>query len=334
MTSSPQRVDAIDMVKGCAILCVLLIHSRALGDSWLFLHVVNQAVPVFIVLFGTNSFLWWSRQGRSATEWYAKRARRILVPMWAALPVWWLLAFGFRPPDVTLTPSLAALHVVGYLVAVGTGWFITLVIQLTLVFPLLHAVVRRVGIEPVLVAGLAGGFAIVALEWRLIEAWGFFNYYVFSPRFFGHVIFGMLIATLLPRLGLGAAAVSVVLWLGCVVVAGGASAPRLVPFAQFATSLPLTVVALALFARLPRLAGVTAALVWLGQSSYGLYLGQLLTHNAFVFGVGWPDVYQRLNLWLYTGILLAGGLFFVALGEGVLRLAVALWRAGVPQPAR
>jgi len=317
--TSAMRVDAIDMVKGCAILCVLLIHSRALGDSRLFLHVVNHAVPVFIVLFGTNSFLWWSRPGRRATEWYASRARRILVPMWAALPVWWLLAFVFRPPDVTLTPSLAALHLVGYLIAVGTGWFITLVIQLALVFPVLHAAVRRVGTASMVVAGLACGLVIVALERRLIEAWGFFNYYVFSPRFFGHVIFGMLLAKLLPRLGLRAAAASAALWLGCVVVAEGALGPRLVPFARFVTSLPLTVLALALFARLPRLAGVSGALVWLGRSSYGIYLGQLLTHNAFVFGVGWPDLYQRLNLWLYTLVLLVGGLVFVWLGEAALR---------------
>jgi peptidoglycan/LPS O-acetylase OafA/YrhL len=332
MTSASTRVDAIDMVKGGAILCVLLIHSRALGESRLFLHVVNQAVPVFIVLFGTNAFLWWSRPGRSAREWYASRVRRILVPMWAALPVWWLLAIVFRPPDVKLTPPLAAFHLAGYLDAVGTGWFITLMIQLALVFPLLHGVVRRVGIGPTLVAGLACGLGIVAVEGRLVGAMGFFNYYVFSPRLIGHVVFGMLVATLLPRLRLGTAAVSTALWLGCVVVAEGVAGPRLVPFARLVTSLPLTVVALTFFARLPRVAGLTPALVWLGRSSYGIYLGQLLTHNAFIFGVGWPELYQQLDPWLYTGILLAGGLFFVALGEGLLRLVATFRGTGAAQP--
>jgi peptidoglycan/LPS O-acetylase OafA/YrhL len=130
----------------------------------------------------------------------------------------------------------------------------------------------------------------------------------------------MLLAAVLPRLGLGAAAASAVVWIGCGVVAEGALGPRLVPFARFVTSLPLTVLALALFVRLPHLAGVTAPLVWLGQSSYGIYLGQLLMHNAFVYGFGWPDLYQRLNLWLYTLVLLAGGLVFVWLGEMLLRL--------------
>jgi peptidoglycan/LPS O-acetylase OafA/YrhL len=111
--------------------------------------------------------------------------------------------------------------------------------------------------------------------------------------------YGMLIATLLPRLGLGAAAVSAAVWLGCVIVAEGVLGPRLVPFARLVTSLPLTVFALALFARLPRIAGLTPALVWLGQSSYGLYLGQLLTHNAFVFGVAGPTCTSG-STWLYT----------------------------------
>ena len=45
------RDPAIDLAKGCAILGVLLIHSDALQRAFLFRHVVNQAVPVFVVLF-------------------------------------------------------------------------------------------------------------------------------------------------------------------------------------------------------------------------------------------------------------------------------------------
>ena len=51
------RLPAIDLVKGCAILWVLFIHSQALGDGPLFRYVVNQAVPIFVVLFGLNSEL-------------------------------------------------------------------------------------------------------------------------------------------------------------------------------------------------------------------------------------------------------------------------------------
>ena len=54
MMASPSgalpRSPAIDMVKGLAILWVLLIHSRALGESALFYNLVNHAVPIFVVL--------------------------------------------------------------------------------------------------------------------------------------------------------------------------------------------------------------------------------------------------------------------------------------------
>ena len=56
------RDPAIDMAKGVAILWVLLIHSDALHQNLLYRHVVNQAVPVFVVLFGLNSALWWRRR--------------------------------------------------------------------------------------------------------------------------------------------------------------------------------------------------------------------------------------------------------------------------------
>ena len=321
---SQTRLAAIDLVKGCAILWVLLIHAHPLGDSPLFIHVVNHAVPIFVVLFGTNSFLWWRRPGRTLGEWYRGRAVRVLVPMWAALPVWWALALWFRPPDVTPTPRLAALHAAGYLAQVGTGWFITMVLQLVVVFPLFPAAVRRVGVRPVVLGSFVCSLTILALEPRLVAAWGYYNYIIFSPRFFAHVAFGILLATSLPRLGLVTAAASAAAWAACVVVADGALGARLMPVARFLTALPLCVLLLSLFARLPHLAGITTAIVWLGQSSYGVYLGQLLTHNALLFAVGFPALYQQLNLWLYTLILLAGGLVFVALGEGGLRLAGAL----------
>ena len=322
--ASPSRLVAIDMVKGIAILWVLLIHAHPLGDSRPFLHVVNHAVPIFVVLFGTNSFLWWQRAGRTLGEWYQGRAARVLVPVWAALPFWWAAALWFRPPDVTPTLGLAALHAVGYLRQVGTGWFIAMVIQLVVVFPLFPAAVRRVGLVPVVVVAFACSLTILAFEPELIGWWGYYNYIVFSPRFFAHVAFGIVLVAWLPRLGPTTAVASAIAWAVCVLGAEGALGERIVQAARFLTSLPLTVLLLSLCARLPTIAGITPALVWLGQSSYGVYLGQLLTHNALLFAVGFPDLYQRLNLWLYTLILLAGGLVFVALGESSLRIARAL----------
>src|SRR2546425_805183 len=99
MTDVQARLPTIDMLKGCAILWVLLIHSGALYGRPVAVYLFNHAVPIFIVLFGINSELWWRRRpAASVATWYRDRARRLLVPMYAALPVWWALALALRRP--------------------------------------------------------------------------------------------------------------------------------------------------------------------------------------------------------------------------------------------
>ena len=56
---APARFVGIDMLKGCAILWVMLIHAEALRGHAVFTHLVNHAVGIFVVLFGLNSVLWW-----------------------------------------------------------------------------------------------------------------------------------------------------------------------------------------------------------------------------------------------------------------------------------
>ena len=328
------RVPAIDLVKGCAILWVLRIHAHPPAANYdrLFLYVVNQAVPVFVVLFGLNSELWWRRhEGAPAAEWYASRARRILVPMWAALPVWWALALVLRPEHVSLTRTLPLQHAMGWLSRVGTGWFITMLLQLVAVLPLLHAAARRAGSGVVLAGGLACTLACEHFRFGLLEmlvgvgpgsgqTQDFFNYWVFSPRFLAHVAFGMWLAPRVEQLGRMAGLLGAVGFGACVAGAEGIAGAWLAPYAGALVPLPLTLLLLALFRLLPRARGITPVLEWLGQNSYGLYLGQLLTHNAFVFALGLA-LYERLNLWLYTALLLAGGLFFVWLGETFRRAA-------------
>ena len=338
-----KRLDSIDLAKGCAILWVFLIHSQALGESRLFLYVVNQAVPVFVVLFGVNSELWWRRHG-ALGEWYAGRVRRIVVPMWAAVGVWWALALYLRPLTVTLTRTLALWHLAGYLAEVGTGWFITMILQFVLVFPLLHAATRRWGPLPLLAVGVAVTVACAAFQFRLmalLRDFGplpgevrqeFLNFYVFAPRFLAHVAFGMALAPHVRGLGVAAGAVAVAAYLACVALARGALGPAFAAGGGSLIGLPLAVVLLAGFNVAPRVPLATPALAWLGRSSYGLYLGQLLVHNAFVFVLG-IALYGQLNLWLYTLALMIGALFLVALGEAALRLVEALRRGGLPLPS-
>jgi peptidoglycan/LPS O-acetylase OafA/YrhL len=330
--AAPARSTAIDMLKGVAILWVLLIHSQALGGSFVFFHLVNHAVPIFIVLFGLNSELWWRRRAPGAwSEWYRNRARRIVLPVWATLAVWWGLMLALRPYGLHLSAGLLAKQLVGYLQEVGTGWFVSVIIQLVVVFPILHAVAARRGTGEVLLVGLVCGTVSIAARLWIVSAWGVYNYLVFSPRFWGHVAFGMLLANRMPRLGTGAALLAAAASLACLPVAHGVVIPQLAHYAERLLDLPLTVLLLVVLGALPWLPGVTAALVWLGQSSFGIYLGQLLVHNVLTAR---PRFAREIGPWGYTLALLAGALFFVWLGEAVLRLVEGLRRRGMPLPDR
>jgi peptidoglycan/LPS O-acetylase OafA/YrhL len=322
-----ERDLSIDMAKGCAILWVLLIHSEALRGNLLFREVVNQAVPVFVVLFGLNSSLWWRRRdlGADLGAWYRRAVTRLMVPVWAALVVWWALVLYYHPFGVKLSWRLPVVQVLGYLLYVGTGWFVTMILQLVALFPAFEWARRRVGMGVVLPLALAitavstwYGLALLGF----FSAWpgGPFNLYVFSPRFFGHVAFGMLLAEhrtqLTPVIGVLAAAVLA----GCAAVDVAGLGYPWPQECSWIGALALTVVLLASLRYATAVPLLAPALVWLGQSSYGVYLGQLLTHNFFVYRYGIPGVLDGMNRWLYTAILLAGGLFFVWLGERLLRI--------------
>ncbi len=337
-TAAARRYAAIDLVKGLAILGVLLIHSEALGDSRVFYYLVNRAVPVFIVLFGVNSELWWRRHAFPADlgSWFRGRARRILVPMWAALPVWWALAAWLRPPSVRLSATLLVLQVYGYMSQIGTGWFITTILQLVVVFPFLHALARRVGTGLVLALGVAVTLASTAAYLRIIWLFGGFNYFVFSPRFLAHVAFGLWLSSRLERLGWAAAVASATALVFCLAIQEKLVAPGLALYAEPLMDLPLTVLLLVAVRPLERVPALGPALVWLGLRSYGIYLGQLLTHNAFVFDLWYPRLFATGVRWLYTGALLAGGVGAVLLGDALLRALDAFRRdrVALPTPAR
>jgi peptidoglycan/LPS O-acetylase OafA/YrhL len=309
------------MAKGIAILWVLLIHSDALHGNLLFRQIVNQAVPVFLVLFGLNSSSWWRQRDlrRDLGAWYGRALRRIMVPAWAAVAVWWCLALYFHPFGVPLRWWLPIAHALGYLLHVGTGWFITMIIQLVAVFPLLELVRRRYGLGVLLVFGFATTAAITQVALWMADTWGLFNYWIFSPRFFANVTFGMALAHYRERVTPGTGVLAAVVLAICV-----ASDVLPVPLwfqqqAFWIGALALAVVLLTGLRGLAAVPVVATALVWLGQSSYGVYLGQLMTHNLFVYYYGLGELYVRLNLWLYTAILLAGGLASVWVGERLLR---------------
>src|ERR1700752_2162708 len=82
---SRDRAD-IDMAKGFAILCVMLIHSEPLTGTLLHDYVINRAVPIFVTMFGMTSAMWWRSRTALApraavAEWYASRFWRLMIPV-------------------------------------------------------------------------------------------------------------------------------------------------------------------------------------------------------------------------------------------------------------
>jgi peptidoglycan/LPS O-acetylase OafA/YrhL len=343
-TSRPaERLSSIDMVKGWGIIGVTFIHSTVLGlDSpWMNLLFVH-AVPVFLVLFGTNSEAWFARRAPEGriTTWYERGFKRILVPTWATLVIWWLLVLVFRPETVRVTISLPFFHALGYLKQVGTGWFITVIIQLVLLFPLFHWLARRAGVGVLLAIGLVATVGTLLFVQPIRGALGLGGWMVLSPRFWAHVAFGMLLAPYVHRLRPRAVLAALVAYVALAVVQESMPVRQWGRFANRLLELPLTVLLLAAMPFVARVPALETSLSWLGRHSLGLYLGQILTHNAFLFAFGGlctifgceGGVFARFNLWVYTGILATGSLLFLALGHAALRVAAAARARGLPIP--
>lgn len=337
------HLPEIDMVKGVAIIGVTLIHSTVLGeDTWPMMLLFVHAVPIFLVLFGVNSESWFERRSPSGRTllWYERGVKRILVPAWATLVVWWALVLIFEPPAVRVTISLPFYHAVGYLKQVGTGWFITVIVQLVLLFPLFHHFAARRGIG--WLVAICGAITMVTLIWivQIRQKLGLAGWMALSPRFFLHVAFGMLLVPHVRRLGRPIVLLSAIAYVVLAVITARTRFTVWSPIANRLLELPLTILLLAGMRALSDRDRLREGLSWLGRHSLGLYLGQLLTHNAFLFALGGQctiygcqgGLFERFNLWVYTGVLFLGSVGFLALGNYALRVAASLRERGLPLP--
>ncbi len=367
------RIPAIDMVKGWAIIGVTFIHAETLGSSrWMTLFFL-QAVPVFLILFGTNSIQWFRHHdGPHITRTWALRClRRILVPTWSAVAAWWLLVAVLQPvfPHVKITARLPILHLIGYFKWVGMSWFVTVILELAVVFPLLAAFTRRFG-----PGALVGIGALIALPLQFesralrdligLEAW-----FVFGPRLLLDVAFGIYLVRWLPRipvpvalgafaaLALMAPALEQISLVGLVELAQRFDTTPLVivqlqRVVDYLWALPLTLALLFVMQVVAAGAGtdsfsgrvlaraIERPLAWLGRHSWGLYLGQMVTHNGLVywfdggcsFGGCSGPLYEDLSRPEHTLLLAAGSFAVLGLGHALLGLFDRLRAAGMPLP--
>jgi peptidoglycan/LPS O-acetylase OafA/YrhL len=345
---SAPRYPEIDAVKGLALLGVLLIHAQTLDGTALYEHLVNRSVPVLLVLFGAASELWWSRRGaepfvRSTWTFVRGRYARLLPPVWAALAAWWLVTCLFARQRLLAWPWLIA-HALAYVPQVGTGWFITLIVQLVLFFPLLHWAVARTGWIVALTASLALSvfchahtFGVIDLMRTLLldsaHVHGFFVFYsewIFAPLSFLPVVAGIVLARRRMAWPKSWSIGALVVWvLGSIARDQLHVDPLLKNALLAALDIPCTMLLLDLTRSVARLPGVER-LRWIGQASWGMYLGQLVIHTtAPVFGFA-PDRLLPAERWLYFAGLFVGAVLWVFAGRALRELARRLLTAHAP----
>jgi peptidoglycan/LPS O-acetylase OafA/YrhL len=334
--SRPRRIPELDWLKGFAIISVLLIHARPLDGTAVYDHLVNRAVPIFIVLFGTTSEIWWEahrdqRWSSTLALWYRTRLWRLMVPVWGMLLVWYPLSLVFdrRSP---VSPAVVAATAAGYLPWVATGWFITLILQLVLLFPLLHLAVNRLGSSACVLAAAA---ALVTSYYFMYDVISFmrmillgtppstglgsyFPFWIFAPTRLLAVVAGILIARHRNVMSWTyATGAGVALATGIAVLTHAALRPVWSLCLRDMMDVPLTLLLLVLISGARVWAPATSFLAWCGTSSWGIYLGQMIVYNAFnIFGSG-VRASATSHRWAYFACLFVGAVGFVTIGNAI-----------------
>jgi peptidoglycan/LPS O-acetylase OafA/YrhL len=351
MTEARAHVPEIDWLKGFAILCVVCIHAK-LGEGTLFFeYVVNRAVPIFLVLFGVTSAL--SRDGARRTrllDWYRPRLRRLVVPLWAMATAWWAAVLHFQQAQALHVgwPEAVATYA-GYAPWIGTSWFITVILQLVVVYPALEAFVDRTGLALSLALGALSCVVCIWYVWDIVAAGvallgnnvpppGWFYFWIFSPRVLWDVIAGIAVARRFQgRPDAITTGSAILLTLVGVFAAERVRAMQdpvmaavLHQMLGYLRDVPLTVGLLGLFRLLAPLRPLTRVLAWFGLHSWGLYLGHLLVHEVLHMNGVAPETGPTAIRAIYALILLVSGVLLTQCGVVVERAArqLARGRAG------
>jgi peptidoglycan/LPS O-acetylase OafA/YrhL len=284
------RVPQIDLLKGLAIIAVIMLH--ALPAATLFavaapLHL-GQAVPVFAVLMGLNAHASNVRRGGQRlrqlyTRAYAiGRVERLYAPFLIifAISLFAALARGEE------RPGFFAGLVTGELATSGPGnYFIGFAFQFALVAPALFVAYRRaprVTAAAVVVASLA--LDVAASHVALFASRPYF-YDASIIRFAPFVVAGMALADVLtagarpPRWWLPAA-VAAFAYLVAVSVDGELlplATADWRPWGMTALAVPFAGLVVVIGLRFLRAGGAVAGIVaGLGRASYHIFLAQIL----------------------------------------------------------
>jgi peptidoglycan/LPS O-acetylase OafA/YrhL len=349
LSGDRKRVLEIDVLKGFCILCVVAIHAQFPAGTAVFDYLIDRAVPVFLVLFGVTSELWWGQNENAPNarrRWYWSRLGRVVPAYWAVMVCWWLVVVYWRgpPDDLVLRVPQIAITFLGAAGWVGTTWFVTIILQYILVFPLLRRVAGHA--PPVVVLGIAaiatGATAIHMLAVINVGEVVFgknvgelYYYWVSLPRALWHVVGGIFIA----RFWHGTVSLRTTLLAVLISLCGATLLALNKPISSdwiphmrhlacvHLLDVPLAIALLGLCRWLPLPRFAKAGLAWFGRWSWGIYLAHLLVHEVARIVRFDPTLQTYATRAAYAFALLASGVLIAVAAQRTAKLFTRLYAA-------
>lgn len=314
-----QHFQQIDILKGLAIVAVILLHSlsrQELEDSYAVYHIW-QAVPVFMVIMGLNQGLSQAskplhfRQLYTA-HYFQKKGLRILLPLLLMYAIALVAGYVWQQVYGQNVYTLSWENFIGVLPVSGKGnYFITLLLQSILLLPLIGYGFQRWPVRTTLILLLAE-VTFLLISYQI----GYFNQdrYLYDAAFFRYltaIALGFWLSVIILKgtrsgwlLGIAGIGSAVYLYFNQY---QGIRLPGIRPEwqAQLFLTFPYATLLIFLFVLiLPQRSDNKAlvAMAKLGQASYHIFLVQVL-----YFGLITNDTAALRNL---AVCLLLGYLFF------------------------
>jgi peptidoglycan/LPS O-acetylase OafA/YrhL len=315
-----KHFQQIDILKGLAILAVLLLHSltrEQLMDSYAVFHIW-QAVPVFMVVMGVNLGLSYGSKSLHfgqlySAHYFSKKAARIVLPLLVMYIVALVAGYTWQQLFDRDVYTLGWKNLIGVLPVSGKGnYFITLLLQSLLLLPLIGYSFNRWPVATsVLLVMLEIVFQLLATQVSYFEN----DSYLYDAAFFRYlsaIVLGLWLARMMekPLLRYGWPLLVLGLGSGVYLYLLQYQQLTLLPFREaWQSQVLLTFPYAALLVYLciktfPQQSGfvVWRVLAYVGQASYHIFLAQVL-----YFGLVQDDTQIMLNL---TICLLAGLAFY------------------------
>ncbi|WP_187260879.1 acyltransferase family protein [Pontibacter beigongshangensis] len=207
IASKKVRYQQIDVLKGLAIVSVLLLHALSyemLLQAYAIFHIW-QAVPLFMILMGLNLGL--SPAGSKTpllriylSQGFRKKVGRIVVPVLVMYVVSLLAGFVWYQVTGQYLIAFSWLNAIGLLPVTGRGnYFVTLVLQSLLLLPLIgYLFQRRPWLTVILLVLLEVLFLLWANQFSFSEEQAYL-YSAAFPRYFSAVAFGLALSCAVPQ---------------------------------------------------------------------------------------------------------------------------------------